>query len=104
MTTEEIIEGNKLIAGYMGKEFLNKEEYTKETGCPKEEKINMPDCNCFYHDSWNWIVPVYSKAVGEDDTTEAVWDLITGFDTAIYNNRVDNAFEAVVKYLKAIKE
>lgn len=61
MTNQEIIEGNRLIAEFMGKKFLNQQEYAKETGCPEEEIIYMPICNCFYHSDWNEIMPVVEK-------------------------------------------
>lgn len=61
MKPKEIEEGNKLIAEFMNHKFLNQEEYAKETYCPKEEIINMPECNLFYHCSWDELMPVVEK-------------------------------------------
>lgn len=61
MEKKEIIENNKLIAEFMRHKYLNKKEYAKETGCPEKEFINIPDSNCFYHSSWDLLMPIIEK-------------------------------------------
>lgn len=47
MTTEQIIEGNKLINAFMGYPYN-----MTDTGYPNEE---------LYHTSWDWLMPVVEK-------------------------------------------
>jgi len=53
MTTEQIIEGNKLIEAFMGEEF----GYT-DRGYHTV---------CRYHTSWGWLMPVVEKIHAETD-------------------------------------
>jgi hypothetical protein len=53
MTQEEIIEGNKLIAEFMGKK-TTKIEYEKN------ESVVCP-VPLYYDSSWDWLIPVVEK-------------------------------------------
>lgn len=63
MTKEEIEEGNKLIAEFMGWKYIAADE-TKHF---KYDYYIQPDRNHFdawrleYHSSWDWLMPVYKK-------------------------------------------
>ena len=58
-----------------------------------------------YEYDWNWIIPVYSKIMAEEFSTANTeeFDLQTEFEEAVWGNRVDHAFDCVVKYLKEIR-
>lgn len=61
MNNQKIIDGNRVIAEFMGIKILTKKEYAKMTNCPIEEIINMPEQNVYYHSSWDWLMPVIDK-------------------------------------------
>ena len=65
MTDKEIIEGNKLIAEFMG---LNYEDVVKDIwynyqqlGYRNSDFMNFPENYKFYHSSWDWLMPVVEK-------------------------------------------
>jgi len=62
MTHEEIVEGNKLIAKYMGAEIKD-ETFCFHLGNPAfkiqiEQMTFEPVYKLHYHDSWDWLMPV----------------------------------------------
>ena len=107
MTQEETIENNKLIAEFMGGEFANHNcqptaywEFWKD-----EPPSNAPyifNRHLKYHTSWDWLMPVYSKAMQEteNDGGDEHFDLQNYFEDAAMNNRIDLAFSAVVEFIK----
>lgn len=56
MTQEEVLEGNKLIAEFMGVK-IGIDKYSWRIGCtePLQEK------HLSYHKEWGWIMPVLEK-------------------------------------------
>lgn len=70
MTDKEILENNKLIAEFMGLEIKPKYiNSKKEEGFAnnkfylfrKSDKRIMDIQSKFYHNSWDWLMPVYQK-------------------------------------------
>lgn len=56
MTQEQIVEGNKLIAQFMGVK-IGVEMYSWRPGCQeplREEHLN-------YHEAWGWLLPVWKR-------------------------------------------
>jgi hypothetical protein len=56
MTDQEILEGNKLIAEFMGVK-IGVDKYSWRPGCidPLEER------HLAYHEEWGWLMPVVEK-------------------------------------------
>jgi hypothetical protein len=74
MKTEEIIEGNRLIAEFMGLKYKT----SKETGHPScfpngtwnDEKSGIGySAPIEYHLDWNWLMPVVDKIKIDHDIT-----------------------------------
>lgn len=59
MTAEEIIQGNKLIAEFMGYELYNGLFIHSESETPIGNTF-YPD-QSKYHSSWDWLMPVVEK-------------------------------------------
>ena len=65
MTQKEILEGNKLIAIFIGAEFVNDapDDYPKGYYYLTSEEFDLPyaaeDFN--FHASWDWLMPVVEK-------------------------------------------
>lgn len=55
MKTDIILEGNKLIAEFMGLSMISKEEITEDID------INKFCYQPRYHSDWNWLMPVVEK-------------------------------------------
>ena len=81
MTQDEIIEGNKLIAEFMGA-IVNKDGTVKGYS-----QIQIPGYG--YHTSWDWLMPVANK-----------WDRlkITGTLRQEYESRCDELDSAASLY------
>ena len=93
MEQNKIIEGNKLIAEFMGLTFIPADEFVKcfEEGVPVDKKdvwlapptkcgtINQID-KLEYHTNWNWLMPVVEKieSLGYDFSIDncyvRIWD------------------------------
>ena len=61
MTTQEIIEGNKLIAKFMGLSYCTKYQYE---GWYKNSEHNHRICDfdgLKFNSSWDWLMPVVNK-------------------------------------------
>ena len=54
---EEIIDGNKLISKFMGFEVKISKHYVGGLAI----KVDGATKNVYYHSSWEWLMPVYSK-------------------------------------------
>lgn len=64
MNTQEIIEGNKLIAEFMGLSYCTKHQYE---GWYKNSEYNHRICDFYrlkYNSSWDWLMPVVEKIEG----------------------------------------
>ncbi len=64
-----------------------------------------------YDVDWNWLIPVYSKIMCEyhlksceDADHGYILQINMNIVTAIYNNRIDDAFHGVVDYIKWINK
>jgi hypothetical protein len=69
LTKEEILEGNKLIAEFMGGEFKEDLPYTfAKSGWLKtpanDHQTIAQDYDFRYHKSWDWLMPVIEKING----------------------------------------
>lgn len=87
MTQEQILEGNKLIAEFMGAlDFMNSMRFGDN---PEKELGRYYDYSELkYHSSWDWIMPVL-KVCKEIDA-----------DTVLHDLDIDEAFLNVVEFIK----
>lgn len=76
---QEIIEGNKLIAKFMGARgyYLNEDIITYPAGDNPEPSINNGTAthNIYdlkYHSSWDWLMPVMEK-IGQEYNVRITW-------------------------------
>ena len=106
MTQEEIITGNKFIAEFMypnAKQEYESGEIDIEDGVFRKGMLIFEHFDQMrYHLSWDWLMPVYSKAIQEteNDGGDEHFDLQNYFEDAAMNNRIDLAFSAVVEFIK----
>jgi len=99
MNEEEIIEGNRLIAEFMGLSAVEAEEIASYAS---DDDLN-------YHTSWDWLMPVVEKAnnIVENETggnfINILWHGVvwgeTTFDNAEYS-KLGATWQAVVQFVK----
>ena len=89
----------KIVARYMDMQYdpLRPRAWSEFSGW-RHSKVH-------FDDDWNWLIPVYSKIMSEEFSTANTeeFDLQTEFEEAVWGNRIDHAFDCVVKYLKEIR-
>lgn len=124
MTQEEIIEGNKLIAEFMGAEFDMghyhvTDSYTKPDGEkvfkyqqgtafydvgqePSSQKGGYPITIIKYHTSWDWLMPVAKKVIETYTGGMDVYSLYVSdsLRTAI----IEEVWASVVEFIKWYNE
>jgi len=101
----EIIEGNKLIAEFMGwKNILSKEECeSNDFGFHVAQPLgpNMYGTwpvvqeDLKYHSSWDWLIPCIGKISNQCEEPEELDDL----KYALLTNNIEEAWKFVVSYL-----
>ncbi len=61
MSEEEIIEGNKLIAEFMGLKYYLDYGYFHDTYFSQAVEMSEEIYTPIYHSSWDWLMPVINK-------------------------------------------
>lgn len=89
MTQNEIIEGNKLIAEFMGLKMIEAKDITEDTN------VNEHCFNPRYHSSWDWLIPCIGKISNQCDEPEE----LDGLKYALLCNDIDTAFNFIVDYI-----
>ena len=117
MTKEEIIEGNKLIAEFMGGVYdSDVNEYWFYLNPPNwTSKFAPTTYELKYHSSWDWLMPVVEKI--ENDLKDSFnVDIVNnnqceivkngskficgyGFET-VYNSKIEAVYYSVVAFIK----
>jgi hypothetical protein len=96
MTQQEITEGNKLIAIFMG-------GGERDPGSPiwylKEKDFHLFPKEMMYHSSWDWLVPVISK-IAKQNRNVMPW----GIAPSLINLDLTSVWEGVVSYIKINKK
>tara|TARA_R110000868_G_C10667438_1_gene746302 strand:- start:63 stop:440 length:378 start_codon:yes stop_codon:yes gene_type:complete len=96
MTTNEILEGNKLIAEFMGAKNVKDMYgllgwlYEKTPNIHSTHSLHYSDENLEYHSSWDWLMPVVEK-INTIDNYE--YDVIIWRSDCHINNKVEIIFE-----------
>lgn len=107
METNEIIEGNKLIAEFM---YPNKREpyYIEEHRYIDVKYGEYVEFDCFsveemkYHSSWDWLMPVINKIVEMNVYYEFVDETfgMFGKDDLVNTKYIIRSFENVIEFIK----
>lgn len=108
MTQEQIIEGNKLIAEFMGacnkqtapciiKAYVQDDEvwFHVEIEPTKEKRASYKLAELLYHSSWNWLMPVIGKISENCEEPEELDSL----KYALLCDDINTAWSFVVDYL-----
>jgi hypothetical protein len=107
----EIIDGNKLIAEFMGMKCTNNNHcktFRYELNDGKEpikgvftylgEEVTDKSYEYLkYHSSWGWLMPVIKKLKGDYKHTSVLWDNIIKVLSEV---NILKTWEAVVAYIK----
>ena len=111
------MKNNKLIAEFMGGEWKweNKPSFTFEAHYPKMTRVEQCELpfdtlpksyknnrfqpkGLYYHEDWNWLMPVVQKCYKIDDEE--------GFDNlvdAVSTLNIDGTYKAVVEFINQTK-
>ena len=109
MSEQEILEGNKLIAEFMGIKIIQSRYGCNHplVTCPYPDYSNLK-----YHSSWDWLIPVVSKIskMYEDlykqafiTKTPIPYDIETTYADVICRHvtiEKEHLFERVVEFIK----
>lgn len=109
MIEEKIIEGNKLIAEFMGG------KYDKDTNFPIHPNdiwlpihgitnyttINM-GCGkiLLYHSSWDWLLPVVEKILGTENNSSDWEKHYTQIHDSLWLINIESVWLSVVEFIK----
>ena len=118
MNNEEIIEGNKLIAEFMGYkegfpheggDYINCSDVVEGYEIPDHERAfphnDDKDSHQFplnyleFHSSWDWLVPVVKKILDLNNMSELYKRMTRVTESLIYLD-IQILFEEVVKFIK----
>ena len=99
MTEQEILEGNRLIAEFMGVKITG-----TKYGCnhPLVTCAYPNYSNLKYHSSWDWLIPVIDKIYSSDYYLDYCLSNLGQFNDDIHINTkfISSTFESVIEYLK----
>lgn len=121
---EKILEGNKLIAEFMGRkfkayndnrffdrEFDTYDECERWIGGMKAEEGYKPELGWKlglgkYHESWDWLMPSWGKVCSSllEIADNAAYSLIDQFKDAAAKVDIAEAWDVVVRAIKFINE
>lgn len=106
MTNEEILEGNKLIAEFMGLETITLKVDNNGEGICIKKPMATTQIPVKYHESWDWLMPVVIKI----EETGYIFHMISKniYIPAIgyihygdvYNTKIEVLYESVVYFIK----
>lgn len=82
MNKEQVIEGNKLVAEFMGLKFdeSKTDDHKFYTESNQGTWTSKRYVNPKYHSSWDWLMPVVDKIIDTDITAAPQW---TGYRVEI---------------------
>ena len=103
MTQEQILEGNKIIAEFMGIKIshLGVGDLYR---CPVTD-LPTTVCELEYHESWDWLMPVVENIsrwadVNKDKYNEYFWKEPYHTDFLIFRMEINELWLAVVEFIK----
>lgn len=101
MTHEEIIEGNRLIAEFLGSKFINDAPEDYPNGYYYQPEEIEGDCptgipeDWGFESSWDWLMPCIGKISNVCEEPEE----LDGLKYALLTNNIEEAWKFVVNYL-----
>ncbi len=130
MTKEYIIEGNRIIAEFMGGKFTLIKSHTPNVSFKKHPRydrnfnsLSMHPKLLSYHKSWDWLLPAYHKLstklreksdkiksdkscswVSKQADLKHIDDCDCTIRCEIWGLRIDDTFRGVVETIKFINE
>lgn len=104
---ENIIENNRLIAEFMGAEFINLRDFERvriknpdqKTKTSKVIKIE----NLKYYCDWNWLMPVISKIESHTKDKQVIhWSRNnnTIYDVKLSEANIEQTYKLVIEFIK----
>lgn len=94
MTTEQILDGNKLIAEFFtGETFFNHSILIH--GFSDESDLFF-DSQLKFHSSWDWLMPVIGKISNGCEEPEE----LDGLKYALLTNNINESWRFVVEFIK----
>lgn len=113
---KELVEGNKLIAEFMGYEYFNDHKLNGIKGVLKKEGKLSLHANIIdksfctkYHSSWDWLMPVVEK-IEHNITPVEILDTQCRIGRTIYNkeeilvssdeSKIESVWQAVVQFIQ----
>lgn len=104
METNDIIEGNKLIAEFMGATPIRGEydmyQVIEDIKDGENEKHFFIPNEMEFNSSWNWLMPVVKKCRFETNhLNERFTQLDIAIQNALCNCEIQNIFETVVDFI-----
>ena len=104
MSKEEILEGNKLIAEFLGHKLDNNNEFDIEyvTVQGLWETCSINDLE--YNSSWDWLMPVVDKIVNHINVNKITWltrqEIFGNLYSAISTVNLNNIYLATTEFIK----
>lgn len=98
MENSEIISGNKLIAEFMGKNYMDTDDGERGYLFPLNGHFNRRLTPLFmsYHKSWDWLLEVVKKIEAlEIDSNELIGDI---FDSFLCID-LERTWQSVIKFI-----
>lgn len=99
MKQKEILEGNKLIAEFLGVYHCDddKEAYPDGYWMIEDPDIDLPYRieDFRFHESWDWLMPCIGKISEQCEEPEE----LDGLKYALLTNNIEEAWQFVVNYL-----
>jgi len=112
MTKEKILEGNKLIAEFMGAVVIDNYpdhvllDFVKTENYPNNNRY-YPDSLLKYHFDWSWIIPVIKKiesikniTVSVTASTCRIWNFTDCLFSKFNETKEEATFLAIVQFVK----
>ena len=97
MKQQEILEGNTLIAEFMGLQIISAKEIK---GKVDDELIlndvSIPETMLYYYSSWDWLMPVVEKI----NDTGVAGGMLYDLREALTRVDIDLAWKEVIKFIK----
>lgn len=111
---QEIIEGNKLIAKFMGGTFSNYANNTKGWIIPNLTKngVDGDENNLKFHSDWNWLMSVVEKIEQDGEPIEIIGNKSkTHYFTHSYSpvnkyfktegaTKIESVYKSVIEFIK----
>lgn len=109
MTQEEIIINNRLIAAFMGfarNPYYHMPQFGMYKPIPYSHDFDYVDIfedrELQFHESWNWLMPVWAKIVNERD---GIIDkhgqfLVKQIHRTLYIPNIEKSFKAIIDFIR----